>query len=129
MRRALWPDCEDHEAVELLERDSKEYTVLVAVRPNGGLEGFAEVGARPYAEGCSTSPVGYLEGIWVDADTRRRGVARCLVDQAMAWSADRGHREFASDCDIDNRGSRDFHLALGFEEAERIICFSRRIDP
>ena len=30
--------------------------------------------SRPYADGCDTSPVGYLEGWYVDPDLRRTGV-------------------------------------------------------
>ncbi len=35
--------------------------------------------------------------------------------------------EFASDCELDNEDSLKFHLAMGFEEANRIICFRKEI--
>jgi uncharacterized protein (TIGR02246 family) len=41
-----------------------------------GILGFAEVSIRPYAEGCSTDRVGYLEGWFVRPEARRRGVGR-----------------------------------------------------
>ena len=34
---------------------------------------------------------------------------------------------FASDCELDNAGSLQFHIAMGFTEANRIICFTKRI--
>ena len=35
--------------------------------------------------------------------------------------------ELASDCELDNEESLRFHLALGFEEANRIICFRKSL--
>jgi aminoglycoside 6'-N-acetyltransferase I len=73
MRIALWPD---HAAEELqaemegILANPQHDAVFVAERPDGGLCGFAEVSLRNSADGCSTSPVGYLEGWYVDADCR-----------------------------------------------------------
>ncbi len=92
---------------------------------HGGLGGFAEIGLRTYAEGCASSPVAYLEGIWIDADARRSGFAWDLVREAEAWARSTGLSEFASDCDIENHVSEAFHLASGFEEVVRSICFRR----
>lgn len=38
-----------------------------------------------------------------------------------------GCTEFASDCELDNEASLAFHLKMGFAEANRIICFTKRI--
>jgi len=78
-----------------------------------------------YVEGTSTSPVGYLEGIYVRPAYRKQGMARKLVSACEAWAREKGCREFASDCLLDNRDSLAFHLALGFMEAGRIICFTK----
>ena len=128
MRQALWPDSERHEVEGLLRRSDMEYLVLVAPRAPGALAGFAEVGLRDYAEGCSSSPVGYLEGIWVDPDVRRTGVATRLVSAGRDWARERGCTEFASDCALDNDVSYAFHRAAGFEEADRVICFRQSLD-
>ena len=37
----------------------------------------------------------------------------------------KGCSEFASDCELDNEESLQLHRALGFEEANRIICFKK----
>ncbi|GMV03727.1 MAG: hypothetical protein AMXMBFR53_00090 [Gemmatimonadota bacterium] len=125
MRMALWPDSTPEEVDALLELPPTEYAVLVAERSDGRLAAFAEVGTRAYAEGCATSPVAYLEGIWVDADARRTGVGVGLLRQAEAWARARGLSELASDADIANQPSLDFHRAAGFQEVERIVCFRR----
>lgn len=80
-----------------------------------------------YVEGTKTSPVGYLEGIFVKADYRNRGYAKELLSACEKWAKDMGCTEFASDCELDNIGSLKFHLAMGFDEANRIICFKKNI--
>ena len=78
MREALWPDCSDADNDGWFARP--DAATLLAVRDDGSLCGFVEVGARPYAEGCDSSPVGYIEGWWVDADMRKRGVGPATWD-------------------------------------------------
>lgn len=131
MRLALWPDSTAQEVDDLLEgHGPPAYFVLVAERvgEKAGLAGFAEVGERPYAEGCATSPVAYLEGIWVDPDHRRSGVGAALVEAAVAWARGRGLREMGSDADLDNVVSHDFHRGSGFHEVGRAVCFRRSLD-
>ena len=43
------------------------------------------------------------------------------------WAKDKGCTEFASDCELTNEDSIRFHTALGFEEANRIMCFRKGI--
>jgi len=105
-----------------------DYAVFGARDNAGAWIGFVEVGARDVAEGCTTSPVGYIEGLWVSAGIRRRGVARILVEAAAGWSRSRGHRELASDVEIENTISLAVHEHLGFEETERLVTFRMSLD-
>lgn len=90
--------------------------------------GFAQCQLRrDYVEGTGSSPVGYLEGIFVREEYRRRGIARRLLEACEAWAGDFGCSEFASDCELTNYESFRFHLAVGFLEANRIICFTKKI--
>ena len=82
---------------------------------------------RDYVEGTESSPVGYLEGIFVSDDYRTRGYASELLSECEKWAKEKGCTEFASDCELDNIDSFRFHMALGFEEANRIICFRKDI--
>ena len=89
--------------------------------------GFAQCALRrDYVEGSSTSPVGYLEGIFVLPEHRRRGIARRLVDACQSWAQLQGCKEFASDCELDNLESQRFHQACGFTEVNRIVCFLKK---
>lgn len=130
MRCALWP--EDTAAAHRMGMAewlaTPNAVVLVASRPDGaGLAGFAEVGTRPYAEGCASGPVAYLEGWYVDADARRAGVGAALVRAAEQWARERGLTEFASDALLDNDTSHRAHRALGFVEVERAVHYIKTL--
>ncbi|MGE3874466.1 MAG: N-acetyltransferase family protein [Parvibaculaceae bacterium] len=87
--------------------------------------GFVELGLRNYAEGCNTSPVAYVEGLYVKTGHRRRKIGAALVQAAEDWAKDRGHKELASDTQLINDESLAAHRAYGFSEVERIICFRK----
>ena len=90
--------------------------------------GFAQCQLRyDYVEGTGSSPVGYLEGIFVTEKYRKQGVARDLLSACETWAKSKGCAEFASDCELDNVQSLQFHLNVGFEEANRIICFTKKL--
>lgn len=90
--------------------------------------GFAQCGLRSdYVEGTESSPVGYLEGVFVIEKYRNKGYAKELLITCEKWAKDKGCNEFASDCELDNTNSFKFHMAMGFEEANRVICFRKEI--
>lgn len=90
--------------------------------------GFAQCQLRhDYVEGTESSPVGYLEGILIADGYRKKGYASELLSECEEWAKEKGCSEFASDCELDNTDSLRFHMALGFEEANRIICFRKDI--
>lgn len=90
--------------------------------------GFAQCGLRhDYVEGTQSSPVGYLEGIFVEEAYRKQGYAKQLLERCEEWAKEKGCSEFASDCEIDNEVSRQFHHGAGFREANRIICFTKKL--
>lgn len=130
MRQALWP-----EPAELLHRkemakllsDMERSTALVCEREQGSLVGFAEVSLREWAEGCVSSPVGYLEGWYVRPEFRGRGVGRQLVEAAEDWARARGCTEMGSDTDLGNTQSEAAHRRLGFEIAARVTAFRKHL--
>ena len=89
---------------------------------------FAQCQLRhDYVEGTDSSPVGYLEGIFVTDGYRRNGYAAELLAECEKWAKEKGCTEFASDSELGNTDSLRFHLAMGFEEANRIICFRKEL--
>lgn len=130
MRDCLWPGSPEDHAKEIdafLAAPSHECAVLVAERDDGGLAGFLEAGTRPYAEGCSSSPVGFIEGWWVDPDARRKGLGAQLVAAAEMWARSLGLTEMASDAELSNEDSHAAHQALGYAEVERRVCFRKEL--
>ncbi len=95
---------------------------------NGIPVGFAQAQLRyDYVEGTKTTPVAYLEGIFVKEGYRNKGYAKELLAACEAWGKEKGCQEFASDCPIDNTDSFRFHMAMNFTEANRIICFIKKL--
>lgn len=131
MRRALWPDAStaSHRAeMKMWCNDPARYAAFLARSESGDTMGVAEVSVRTeYVNGTDTSPVGFLEGIYVDPAFRCQGVARALVEAAATWAASAGCQEFASDTEIENSVSRGMHRALGFEETEQVVFFLKRL--
>ena len=90
--------------------------------------GFAQCQLRhDYVEGTKTSPVGYLEGIYVAPACRHRGFAAALLRACEDWAREMGCTEFASDCELTNSDSYALHKSMGFAEANRIICFTKKL--
>lgn len=125
----LWP----HHTEAEMEADiapllvQKDTAVFLALDGENAV-GFAQCGLRhDYVEGTDSSPVGYLEGIYVSESHRRRGYAKLLLAACEVWASSMGCREFASDCELTNKESLRFHLKVGFQEANRIICFTKKL--
>ena len=114
-----------NEFAELLSREDAQ---IFLKYENDIPVGFAQCQLRyDYVEGTENSPVGYLEGIFVMESYRNRGYAKELLNECEMWAKDKGCKEFASDCEIDNDTSFRFHMAMNFTEANRIICFTKKL--
>ena len=131
MRGALWPSGAggEHarEIAELLVEPGETLNLIARDDDNQAL-GFLEASIRhDYVNGCKTSPVAFLEGIFVSAAARGQGVARALVAEAETWARRKRLSEFASDAPVQNGGSQAMHAALGFEETQRVVFFRKRL--
>jgi aminoglycoside 6'-N-acetyltransferase I len=130
MSLALFP----HHSAEELEPGMREFraradaAIFIAERPDGSLCGYVEAGARAYADGCETSPVGYIEAWYVDPDVRRAGYGGALLEAAEAWARAQGYREMASDALLDNIVSHRAHEKAGYVEVDRVVQFRKSLD-
>ncbi len=131
LRRALWPDSgagEHRDEMASLVAEPDRFAQFMARDSQGLPIGLVEVSLRrDYVPGTDSSPVGFLEGLYVEPAARRHGVARALVVAAEAWAASRGCSELASDTPLDNVLSQRVHQRLGFAESERIVCFHKHL--
>lgn len=132
LRCALWPDCspERHrlEVQQLVEKDHNGL-VLVAVREEGSLCGFAEVSVRhDHVDGACSAPVAYLEGWYVEPDLRGQGLGRRLVAAAEDWAISHGLSELASDAELNSEAAVEAHVSCGFSETCRAVHFIKRLE-
>ncbi|MEL6319194.1 MAG: aminoglycoside 6'-N-acetyltransferase [Cyanobacteria bacterium J06626_14] len=138
MRAELWPQLslvEHQSELEKFVTDPRFKAFIVLSSDNLSSDslsasqeciGFAEAYLRnEYVNGCETSPVVFLEGIFVRPAFRRQGIARRLCTEIERWARSQGCTEFASDVLLDNLDSQAMHVHLGFEETERVVCFKK----
>ena len=128
MRDALWPgSVSDHETETHVYFGRRDAPPVLVAEHDGRLVGFLELGYRVYAPGCTSSPVPFIEGWYVEPALQGQSVGRMLVEAAEASARADGYAEIASDVLIDNAGSIAAHSALGYEEVERLVCFRKSL--
>ncbi|RCW28141.1 aminoglycoside 6'-N-acetyltransferase I [Ciceribacter lividus] len=130
LRLQLWPDTpvDAHSGEQAAMLEAPDRFAAFLYEEGGSVCGFAEASLRrDSVNGCETSPVGFLEGIFVVPEHRRRGVAGQLVAAVEQWAREIGVRELASDADLANTVSHAMHRHLGFEETQRVVYFRKEL--
>ena len=129
LREQLWahrPRAEHLAEMAQFVANPQRFAQFLAVDEVGHAVGLAELALRTdYVNGTNSSPVAFLEGVYVIGEARRRGVARSLLARAEAWAREAGCTEFASDAALRDVRSHAMHAALGFEETERVVYFRK----
>ena len=124
----------DHDPGELREENrgilmSQDETIWLACLGDSPAGAAHAAVRREYVEGASRGDaVCYLEAVYVLPACRLEGIARQLVLQCESWAKKKGCKLLASDCELDNQGSENFHKRLGFEEVSRNIHFVKPLD-
>lgn len=124
----LWPADRDEHLPEMQDccEQAERYAQFVAYSDAGEPQGLVEIALRSdYVNGTDSSPVGFIEGVYVRPRFRRLGIAARLMQTAQQWAREQGCTEMASDAALDNTTSHAMHLALGFEETERVVYFRK----
>lgn len=129
LRSALWPEASETEHLAgMADAIARGHYVRLAVTADGAVLGFVEASKRTdYVNGTSSSPVAFLEGLYVVPAARRKGIARTLVRSVVTWASREGCSELASDALLDNGTAHLVHRALGFEETERVVYFRKAL--
>jgi aminoglycoside 6'-N-acetyltransferase I len=131
LRMKLWPvtPAEEHrrEITQQID-DPSRFVALLALDEAGRAIGFAEAALRDDGvNGCMTSPVAFLEGLYVEPGAQRRGHARALCAAIERWAVARGCTELASDALLENAASHEFHGAVGFTPTERVVFYRKEL--
>ena len=126
----LWPE---HSVAEMERENQRIFDSLndiafVARTDAGESIGFIDLSIRhDYVAGANSSPVAYVEGIYVRSAYRKQGIGEALIRQAEQWGLSKGCTELASDALLGNEMSHQFHQRAGFKEVERVVAFIKTI--
>jgi len=125
----LWPEEDENILLAELKKLHAEFNQAIFIaEDNHNVVGFVNVSLRnDYVEGTSSSPVGYIEAIFVKEEHRKQRIGLSLIQQAEKWAREKGCSEIASDTEITNIASQSFHKLCGFEEASRIVAFVKAL--
>jgi aminoglycoside 6'-N-acetyltransferase I len=79
--------------------------------------------------GLKDGNVGVMKGvIWRICPEVQISDLSHLIELAESWASRQGLREMASDCFLNNEVSLKVHLALGYEQGDRLIHFHKKIE-
>lgn len=132
LRAKLWPEVPldqlREEVAVMLAQSAGECATFLDVAEGGEIRAFAEVSLRhENVNGCDTSPVAFLEGIYVHPEDRGTGTGKRLIAAVQSWARAQGCSELGSDADLENVKSHAFHKAAGFEETQRVVYFRKAL--
>ena len=85
--------------------------------------GIIEISYRNIVDGCISSPVPYIEGLYLYPQYRRNGYGTEILKMIVTWCKKQGYTELATDAQIINTKAHKFYLSSGFEETDRVVEF------
>lgn len=106
--------------------NSNEWHCQFVEDGNGQVIGFLELSSRNIVDGCLSSPVAYLEGVYLISAFRGKGLGREIINALLNWCKENGFSELAADTELTNVEAQGFFQAIGFQETYRIVEY--RID-
>ncbi|MFG6495108.1 GNAT family N-acetyltransferase [Fictibacillus sp. UD] len=126
----LWPDNNSDELKEEFAQllSSHKDKVLLCLNDDEPIA-FIHVSLRiDYVEGSRSSPTGFVEGIYVKPEYRRKGISNKLIAEGERWLKTKGCKQIGSDIELTNDTSYHFHTSVGFIETNRLIAFIKDIN-
>ena len=128
MRKDLYRTLDDayHDKEMKLFVNNKDWHCHLVMDEHDELIGLVELSSRNIVDGCLSSPVAYLEGLYLKPEYRQQGLGKEVLKHIMAWCASQGYSELATDTELENINAQGFYKATGFQETYRIVEF--RID-
>ncbi len=125
----LWPESTEEELHESFrEIMASNRDKVLFYRIGNEFVSFIHLSIRvDYVEGTESSPTGYIEGVYVKPEFRRKGYSAKLVEVGEEWLKKNGCKQIGSDIHLDNHVSYYFHIGMGFKESSRLIAFIKKI--
>lgn len=90
------------------------------------IAGLIELSLRNIVDGCLSSPVAYLEGLYLKKKYRGKGLGKGAIKIILKWCKEKGLSELATDTELTNLRAQNLYKTVGFQEIDRVVEF--RID-
>ncbi len=124
MRKVLYHGVDDtfhdQEMVNIIQNEDWQ---CLFVRDDKKAIGFVELSHRNIVDGCTSSPVPYIEGIYLMPGYRQKGIGKHVVKMLKEWCIKRGYNELAADTELENEDAQKFFTSVGFGETYRTVGF------
>jgi ribosomal protein S18 acetylase RimI-like enzyme len=114
------PEASEHIRAEL-QAWSRSADVRIVVAVDEQLAGFCIARILRRSELFRETSRGEIDSIFVPVASRGRGIARRLVDDALAWLRQSGVRRVELSVDATNPEGRAFWQRIGFEPAMDVL--------
>ncbi len=95
---------------------------------NNQVIGLVELSSRNIVDGCLSSPVAYLEGLYLRPEHRGKGLGKEVIRIIIKWCMVEGFSELATDTEITNKKAQRFYESMGFEEVDRVVEYRMKIN-
>jgi len=106
---------------------SEEWFCYFLTNENNNIIGFVELSARNVVDGCLSSPVAYIEGLYIEAEYRGKGAGKKAIEAIHKWCKINGFTELAADAELSNLNAQIFFNAVGFKETYRVVEFCTKV--
>ncbi len=130
MRHALYPILDSsYNKQEMREIINKpEWFCYFIMQNDTQIVGMVELSSRNIVDSCLSTPVAYLEGLYLQPSHRNQGIGKEVMHLITRWCVAKGFKELATDTELDNVHAQRFYKQLGFEETDRTVAFRLALD-
>ena len=106
--------------------EMKESIIFVSNNTDGTLSGFVQL----YPSFCSVStiPMLILYDLFVDPDTRTKGIGRALMNKARQYAQENGFKRLELSTAKDNFIGQSLYESLGYEVDDEFLHYSLEIN-
>ncbi len=125
MRKNLYRTQDDEYHLQEMENifESDIWYCRFIVDDNIQIIGLVELSSRNIVDGCLSSPVAYLEGLYLNSEYREKGLGKKVMKIILNWCREKGFSELATDTELTNIKAQNFYKTVGFQETDRVVAF------
>jgi len=130
MRKAIYPVLDDRYDEQEMKQivGHPDWFCYFLTDADGTLLGLVELSSRNIVDGCLSSPVAYIEGLYLKPEYRHQGLGKEVIQLLRSWCRERSFSELATDTQLANEAAQRFYRAAGFQETDRVVEFRIQID-